>query len=351
MSARTVGSLVAAVATIALSCTGAAPSTDRPDAQTSVPSGEAVASRSPDPTGPRARAYSLMADDVGDRILVYGGQYGVPPGTGLSDVWSWSPGSGWTLIDPGRGDVHGGDGFVLVPDVGAVVNVEAERTRLLDVVEYRWRTPSIARHPTHVWGTRFVYVPDHGLSLRSGSGAVVGFGGFDGTSLYGDTWVFDVGRERWTRTHPDPSPPPENFHAMAYAPTTAQVILFNAHGQTWGYDVVERAWTNLRPADAPDGRIYAGMAWDPVGERVIMFGGVTDGTEEPFGDTWAYDPRENTWTELDTPTAPSPRGWHAMATDADSGSIYVFGGGETRDTALADLWRFDGGTDGWIRVG
>jgi N-acetylneuraminic acid mutarotase len=92
------------------------------------------------------------------------------------------------------------------------------------------------------------------------------------------------------------------------------------------------------------------MVYDAVGRRIVLFGGVTYDFEEPFGDTWAYDPAANRWTEIATPTAPSPRGWHAMTADAETGLLYLFSGGETRDTELADLWRFDPRTDEWSPV-
>jgi hypothetical protein len=39
-----------------------------------------------------------------------------------------------------------------------------------------------------------------------------------------------------------------------------------------------------------------------------------------------------------------------MATDAETGVIYLFSGGERRDTDLADMWRFDPHTDTWSQV-
>jgi hypothetical protein len=39
-----------------------------------------------------------------------------------------------------------------------------------------------------------------------------------------------------------------------------------------------------------------------------------------------------------------------MTADAETGLLYLFSGGETRDTELADLWRFDPRTDEWSPV-
>jgi len=296
-----------------------------------------------DPTVPRARAYAQMADFSGEPgVLLFGGQYGTPPGTGLSDVWAYRPEDGWGQLDPGEEDVRGGEGFVLDADSNVLVTVDEPKTRTFDPRTGDWRTLRTTDHPSNTWGTRFTY--------DSGSDQVISFGGFDGSALYDETWALDVETQTWTRMHPRERPPAENYHAMEYDPGTDRVILFNLEGETWAYDYDTDTWRNMSPRSAPEARTYTGMAFDPVGERIILFGGVTEFAEDPFGDTWAYDPLANRWTDLDPITAPSPRGWHSMATDAETGAIYLFSGGATRDTDLADLWRFDPRRDEWFQV-
>ncbi len=48
-------------------------------------------------------------------------------------------------------------------------------------------------------------------------------------------------------------------------------------------------------AKAPYARMGA-MVWEPAGQRAILYGGESSG--RAFVDTWAYDPKANSWTEL-----------------------------------------------------
>ena len=121
------------------------------------------------------------------------------------------------------------------------------------------------------------------------------------------------------------------------------------HGDTWAYDYDTDNWTERIPTRSPSARTYMTMVYDPVGERLILFGGGSGlhAAEDVLGDTWAFDPRTNTWTNLRPAVAPSPRAWYSMAFDAETGEIVLFSGGPTRDTDLADTWIFDPREDTW----
>ena len=67
---------------------------------------------------------------------------------------------------------------------------------------------------------------------------------------------------------------------------------------------------------------------------MILFGGRD--LESEFGDTWAYDPVANAWTELHPGgTLPTPRYAHELVCDPSRGLLVMFGGG-------------DFGPEGWI---
>lgn len=103
----------------------------------------------------------------------------------------------------------------------------------------------------------------------------------------------------------------------------------------------------MAPAAGPEARFYSAMVYEPTTDRIILFGGVTGSREEPLGDTWAYDVDTNTWTELHPPSAPSARGWHAMAYDEVDEVVVLFSGGPTRDDVILDTWLFDPADDTW----
>jgi len=92
---------------------------------------------------------------------------------------------------------------------------------------------------------------------------------------------------------------------MVYDSNTGKAILFGNLGTgPWAYDPAANTWTNLHPGgDLPAARSGHAMVYDPVGRRMILFGGGSEGG--CFNDTWAYDPVENTWTELAGSAAPS----------------------------------------------
>jgi N-acetylneuraminic acid mutarotase len=134
------------------------------------------------------------------------------------------------------------------------------------------------------------------------------------------------------------------------------VILFGgsaalgATGDTWAYDLDTDTWTRVaRGGGGPEPRAYAAMAYDRQTDRVILFGGVTGSLEEPLADTWAFDLETTTWTRLDA-AGPSARGWHVMAADAETGTIVLFGGGPSREACTDETWIFDPRAGTWTEV-
>jgi hypothetical protein len=170
------------------------------------------------------------------------------------------------------------------------------------------------------------------------------------------TWVYDLTSDTWTRETPKVRPPAENFGNMVYDPKADRVILcaVDAVGYyegTWAYDLKSNTWTNLKPATSPTSCMYVAMAYDPAVDKIILFGGVDErNNEQPLGGTWAYSLASNAWTQLSPAVAPSVRGWAAMAYEAHSGKLVLFGGGTDRSTPLADTWLFDAATDVWTQA-
>jgi len=109
--------------------------------------------------------------------------------------------------------------------------------------------------------------------------------------------------------------------AAAYDPTGDRLILFGGYsgtsyfGDTWAYDLATNAWTNLQPVgSAPAAREGHSLVYDPETKKMILFGGY-DGSRQ-YNDTWAYDPAANTWASLrPAARAPAARDSQAMAYD------------------------------------
>ena len=64
-------------------------------------------------------------------------------------------------------------------------------------------------------------------------------------------------------------------------------------------------WTELFPPTPPSGRYGVGIKFNPASGQVILFGGgFLSGTSN---DTWAYDGKTNTWTQLNPINPPAAR--------------------------------------------
>lgn len=104
-------------------------------------------------------------------------------------------------------------------------------------------------------------------------------------------------------------------------------------------------WTNLTPASAPAGRVFPAVAYDSESDRIILFGGATGITGVDSDETWAYDLHSNTWTAMvSSDTWPSGLSKHAMAYDAQSDRVILFGAG------YAYTYAYDFNTDEWTAM-
>ena len=160
----------------------------------------------------------------------------------------------------------------------------------------------------------------------------------------------------WTQMSPATAPSPRLGHAMAYDSESDRVLLFGGetaplsnvlNDETWVYDLNTDTWENRNPSPRPSARVQHAMAYDADSDRIILFGGWT-GTGQST-ETWAYDFDSNTWTRRNPSESPLPRGGHFMAYDAASDRIVLFGGGDGT-TDLGDTWAYDYDGDRWIRM-
>jgi len=184
----------------------------------------------------------------------------------------------------------------------------------------------------------------HSMVYNEDTGEVILFGGVSDAGLHGDTWAYDPATQTWTELSPEgPVPSARSGHALAYDAYTGRVILFGGYdgsllSDTWAYDRAANTWTKLDPpGPVPSARGNHRMVYDPASGLVVLFGGY-DGSVDLY-DTWAYDPGQNAWTDLDPIGPPPAREEHAMVYDPDSGRVIVFGGlDQPADVDLNDTW-------------
>ena len=178
------------------------------------------------------------------------------------------------------------------------------------------------------------------------------FGGADAARVRDDTWSWDGRRwslESWR------GPGPRTFPAMAWDAARGEALLFGGRrvlfgkegergtflGDTWALG--RNGWRRI-DATGPQARAEAAVAYDAARGVVVLFGGYNDegGASSRLGDTWEWNGAR--WT-LRATDGPAPRSGAAMAWDARSGDVVLFGGsGGPRD----DTWAWSGGR--WRQV-
>jgi hypothetical protein len=188
------------------------------------------------------------------------------------------------------------------------------------------------------------------------SGKVILFGGWDAAD-FNDTWAYDPPSNTWSDLSPAGDVPPvRHDHAMACDESTGKVILFGGMdastyqelNDTWAYDPADNAWTNLNPAGAvPEGRCLHFMTYDPTAGKVILFGGSRHGG--CLGDIWAYDSATNAWTDL-SPSGDKPLARYGcqLVQDPDLRKVVLFGGSDGH--LLGDTWAYDSAANTWTNL-
>ena len=194
----------------------------------------------------------------------------------------------------------------------------------------------------------------HAMAYDTESDRVILVGGHNGRAFFPtETWAYDFENNTWTKMEPATRPSGRDLPAMAYDSQSDRAILFggttgfgNNFGDTWAYDFNTNAWTNLNPTTGPASRANHAMAYDAESDRVILFGGGTGGgTETADNETWAYDFDNNTWTSMNPATGPSRRVAHAMAYDSQSDRVILFGGSGSDET-----WAYDFDNNSWTKM-
>ncbi|KAL6237647.1 hypothetical protein BDW75DRAFT_70669 [Aspergillus navahoensis] len=201
-------------------------------------------------------------------------------------------------------------------------------------------------------------------SLLVGNAFIV-FGGdtkVDENDTLDDTlYLLNTSSRQWSRSIP-PGPRPTGRYGHTLNILGSKLYVFG--GQVEGYffnDLVafdlnqlqnpNNKWEfliqNSPEGGPPPGRIPPARTNHTIvsfNDKLYLFGG-TNGLQW-FNDVWSYDPRTNSWTQLDcVGFIPTPREGHAAALVNDV--MYVFGGRTDEGVDLGDLAAFRITTRRW----
>ena len=154
----------------------------------------------------------------------------------------------------------------------------------------------------------------------------------------------------WTQASGQ-GPSARRSFGFAYDSIRHEAVLFggatgtwNSQDSTWLWD--GNTWTQATPAVSPTARHSHAMAFDDSRQRAVVFGGFVNQSGGNLGDTWEWDGAN--WSQQTTPSHPPTRHAHAMAFDATTGQIIMFGGSGPSGNALADTWTWNGLT--WTQL-
>jgi hypothetical protein len=180
----------------------------------------------------------------------------------------------------------------------------------------------------------------HAMAYDSARKRTVLFGGYDGSKVLGDTWEWDG--KVWTQVTPAASPSVRYHHALAYDAARQRTVLFGSiwrSADTWEWD--GKVWTQIKPTTSPTGR-YAAMSYDSARQRTVLFSGYdASGRSGVPADTWEWDGK--VWTQIKPATSPKGRYSHSLVYDSARQRTVLFGG-----SSLADTWEWDG--KAWTQI-
>jgi len=167
----------------------------------------------------------------------------------------------------------------------------------------------------------------------------------------GDDRAYEYDGAAWVRSAA-PGPAPRFGHRMTGVVDRQAIFMFGGRRAAdnvllnEAYEYNGAAWT-LIAAPGPAARQDFTMAYDPMQHRVVLFGG--NGANSRLGDTWEYDVIAQTWAQINTPTAPSPRAAAAMVYFPPDNALYMFGGFDGA-AFMNDTWRYDCAAHTWSQV-
>ena len=292
---------------------------------------------------------STVYDSAMGATLLFGGwNYSTNPATTFQGTWSFAKSTGWTELHPPVSPLAlWGASMAYDPTTQTVVlfggttlsNTNSSETWTWDGAAWTQRFPPVSPSPRS-WNT-------NGMVFDSLVGKVVLFGGYTPSfTMFNDTWEWDGTSKTWTEKFPVHSPSPRQA-MVAYDETSRQVVLFGGctgqwtfAGDTWTYNGLD--WVEQQPTTLPPARCDQALAFDPKLHAVVMFGGLPgpceDCTDTRLNDTWLWGGRN--WTQVQTPTSPSPSSGSSFTYDATVNEMLLFGGWVGSSSFTSANWLF-----------
>lgn len=169
-----------------------------------------------------------------------------------------------------------------------------------------------------------------------------------------DLWSYDPRTSAWQQLHPTtPSPSARDEFAMGFDMKSGKMLLFGGKSlsdlsDTWAYDPGNETWTELKPrVSPPGGSQISAIVYDPDSEQMLLVVSWTLAADDV--QVWAYDWAANTWAEVKaTSPAPAARKTPSVVY-ADAAHRLVMIGGTNDNGAVGEVWLFDPASGKWSK--
>lgn len=225
---------------------------------------------------PSPRSNSAMAFD-GAEIVLFGGNDA--SGTYLNDTWTWD-GTNWTQQFPPTSPSARAAIMTYHAANGTVVLFGGTGSSSVLGDTWTWNGASktwTQQQPPSSPSPRFAPMAYDGAAR-----SLVLFGGNgNGGTEFTDTWTWDG--INWTQQHPTVSPTPRTSAGMAYDAGFGAIVLFGGYNGSWPNSLDDTwvwngtNWKQIHPATTPANRYAFGMDYDGAAKALMMFSGYSSG--------------------------------------------------------------------------
>jgi hypothetical protein len=168
----------------------------------------------------------------------------------------------------------------------------------------------------------------------------------------GAAWSLGAPTSTWTQL--GPGAPGLHGARLVYDSGSRRFVTFSGDDfsstfdDTWSYDLDADVWTRMDPKLHPPARTFYAMAYDAASDLIVLFGG--SAADTVLDDTWTYDVDRDVWTLVSRHGGPAPRDYAQMADDPTSDGVVLFGGANGFEEPFGDTWAFDTSAGRWTQV-
>ena len=209
--------------------------------------------------------------------------------------------------------------------------------------------------PSPAWVTVGAASGFYGRSLanlfydKSGNRLIL-YGGLDKCCAHNDIWYHSIDESpEWLSIQT--SGPPARFGSSSCNAGNLAGYLFGGwygcfsdgcfYDDLWRYSFESATWSQITVTGVrPSRRWKHSLIFDELNSRLLMFGGLNSSQQE-LDDLWAFDLISASWQALSTPGArPTGRQGHMIAVDTSRNRMWMFGGA-TAGATSNELWYLD----------